>query len=53
MTTFPWHSIFSFVHHVSTNCTTGNNIEFEHKRIGSSNKRLCEECADLISTGRA
>ena len=52
MQTIPWHSILTFVYHVSTNCTTGNNIEFENKRIGKSNKNLCQECADLISGGR-
>jgi hypothetical protein len=48
----PWHSIKSGVHHVCTNCNTGNNIERENLRSGTGNKPLCHECADLIQSGR-
>ena len=29
-----WHSVLSGVHHVCTNCNTGNNIERENIRQG-------------------
>ncbi len=50
--TFPWHSIKSDVHHVCSNCKTGNNIENENRRAGTGgNKPLCSECRDLIAKG--
>lgn len=48
----PWHSIKSGVHHVCSNCNTGNNIERENLRQGTGGKPLCAECADLIRRGR-
>ncbi len=44
----PWHSIKQPVHHVCTNCNTGNNIEPENLRQGTGNKPLCKECEGLI-----
>ena len=43
-----WHSIKSGVHHVCTNCNTGNNIEKENLQRGTSRKPLCKECSRLI-----
>ena len=48
---FAWHSIKSNVHHVCSNCNTGNNIENENRRYGTGNKPLCPECRDLIAKG--
>jgi hypothetical protein len=45
----PWHSIKQTVHHVCTNCNTGNNIEKENYREGTGNKPLCKECQDWIN----
>ena len=47
----PWHSIKADVHHVCTNCNTGNNIETENVRQGTGGKPLCKECSGLISAG--
>ena len=46
-----WHSVKQTVHHVCTNCNTGNNIEKENLRSGTGGKRRCDECAGLISRG--
>ena len=43
-----WHSILSNVHHVCTNCNTGNNIERENRRSGTGGKPRCQECQRLI-----
>ena len=43
-----WHSVKVNVHHVCTNCNTGNNIESENRREGTGSKPLCQECADLL-----
>lgn len=43
-----WHSVKSGVHHVCTNCNTGNNIERENLRYGTGGKPLCQECRSLI-----
>src|SRR4029078_1994278 len=48
----PWHSVKQAVHHNNTNCNTGNNIERENYRTGTGGKALCEECADLNTSGR-
>ena len=45
----PWYSIKEDVHHVCTNCNTGNNIEKENVRQGTGGKRLCYECEGLIA----
>ena len=45
----PWYSIKSYVHHVCTNCTEGNNIEPENRRSGTGEHPLCKTCSDLIS----
>lgn len=45
-----WHSAKSGVHHVCSNCNTGNNIERENVRQGTGGKPLCDECQRLIST---
>ena len=47
----PWHSIKSDVHHVCSNCNTGNNIENENRRAGTANKPLCTECRGWIAKG--
>ncbi len=47
----PWHSVNSVVHHVCTNCNTGNNIENENRRSGTGNKPLCAECRYLTGKG--
>lgn len=44
----PWHSTKSNVHHVCTNCNTGNNIEVENRRSGTGGKPMCKECRGLI-----
>ena len=46
-----WHSVKSTVHHVCTNCNTGNNIETENRKPGTGGKPMCEECRGLISRG--
>jgi hypothetical protein len=46
----PWHSVKSTVHHVCTNCNTGNNIESENLRQGDGGKPMCEECKHLVRT---
>ena len=33
-----WHSVKSTVHHVCTNCNTGNNIETENRKPGTGGK---------------
>lgn len=47
----PWHSAKSNVHHVCSNCNTGNNIERENRRSGTGGKPLCSECRDWIAKG--
>lgn len=47
----PWHSIKQNVHHVCTNCNTGNNIEKENLRQGTGGKPRCQECQGLINRG--
>ena len=47
-----WHSIRSHVHHVCTNCKTGNNILKENRRTGTGSKPLCVECRRQIAEGR-
>ena len=47
----PWHSTKQPVHHVCTNCNTGNNIESENLRSGDGGKPLCTECKGLIDRG--
>lgn len=47
----PWHSTKQNVHHVCTNCNTGNNIERENLREGTGGKPLCKECDGLVSRG--
>lgn len=47
----PWHSIKAGVHHVCSNCNTGNNIETENIRTGTGGKPLCQECKGLIASG--
>jgi len=42
--TSPWHSIKQQIHHNSTLCNTGNNIEKENRRSGDGGKPLCKEC---------
>lgn len=49
---YPWHSIYSGVHHDNTECNTGNNIERENLQPGTGNKPLCSECRDLNAQGR-
>ena len=48
---YAWHSIFSAVYHVATDCTVGNNIEFENIRRGSGGRRLCRECRRIVFDG--
>lgn len=47
-----WHSILRDVYHNNTACNTGNNIEREYLRLGTGNKRRCQECARLNSRGQ-
>jgi hypothetical protein len=47
----PWHSTKSGVHHVCSNCNTGNNIEKENLQQGTGNKPLCDECKRLVNNG--
>ena len=47
-----WHSVLQDVHHVCTECYTGNNIEEEHFRLGTGGKPRCSECAGLIANGQ-
>ena len=46
-----WYSVKAAVHHVCSNCNTGNNIEKENKRSGTGGKRMCGECRELIRRG--
>lgn len=48
----PWHSTKQTVHHVCTNCNTGNNIEKENLKQGDGGKPLCSECKDWINKGQ-
>lgn len=48
----PWHSKKSGVHHVCSNCNTGNNIEQENRQPGTGGKPLCSECRDWIAKGK-
>ena len=49
---YPWHSALdSDVYHVCSNCTLGNNIEDENLRHGEGNRKLCDQCSDLITIG--
>jgi hypothetical protein len=48
----PWHSTKQSVHHVCSNCNTGNNIESENRREGTGNKPRCDECTKLINQGK-
>lgn len=48
----PWHSKKSNVHHVCSNCNTGNNIERENREEGTGGKPLCTECRDWINKGQ-
>ena len=42
----PWFSIKTMdVHHNSTQCNTGNNIEKENRREGTGGLPRCQECA--------
>ena len=47
-----WHSTKQTVHHVCTNCNTGNNIERENMRSGTGGKPLCQECSRLVQGRR-
>lgn len=47
----PWHSVLSYVHHVCTECKTGNDIAPRNRREGTGNRRLCDECEYLIKRG--
>jgi len=47
----PWHSVNSNVHHVCTNCNTGNNIERENRREDDGGKPMCDECKEWIKKG--
>lgn len=42
----PCHSKKYNVHHVCSNCNTGNNIERENSQSGTGGKPLCSECRD-------
>lgn len=46
-----WHSKKQNVHHVCTNCNTGNNIERENLESGTGGKPLCSKCQALINRG--
>ena len=48
----PWHSTKANVHHVCSNCNTGNSIEKENRRGGTGNKPLCLECRDWIKRNK-
>lgn len=44
----PWYSIKTRdVHHNSTKCNTGNNIEQEYRRSGTGDLPRCKECTLL------
>ena len=45
----PWHAINASVHHVCSNCNTGNDIENENRVSGTGGKPLCLECRDWMS----
>ena len=47
----PWHSAKRLVHHMCTNCKSGNNIEKENREEGDGDKVLCEECHRLLESG--
>ena len=48
----PWHSTKSNVHHVCSNCNTGNNIERENKQSGTGGKPMCKQCKTLSRSGK-
>lgn len=43
----PYHSIDSDVYHIYIDCTVGNNIERDKKRLGSGGRKLCQVCKDI------
>ena len=43
----PYHSIGSEVCHIFSDCTVGNNIVRDNRRLGSGSKRLCKVCQDI------
>ncbi|KKL28441.1 hypothetical protein LCGC14_2375090 [marine sediment metagenome] len=43
----PWYSVLESdrnVHHNSSLCTEGNNIEAKNRRAGTDGRPLCENC---------
>lgn len=45
----PWHSIYSLVHHICSNCPAGASIMPKDRLQGEAAKPLCEMCRDLLS----
>jgi len=46
----PFHSVLSSdrrVYHDNGDCTEGNNIEAENRRLGTDGRPRCEHCARL------
>lgn len=40
----PYHSVDREVYHIYKECTVGNNIEKDKRRIGDGGNRLCKNC---------
>ncbi len=43
----PYHSVDQKVHHIYSDCTSGNNIEPDKRRSGTGHLPLCERCKDI------
>jgi hypothetical protein len=40
------------VYHYNISCKAGKSIEKSHRRYGTDNRPLCEQCARLNAAGR-
>lgn len=47
-----WHSINQSTYHNNYRCSTGNNIDPEHRRQGTGGRPLCQECNSLNQIGQ-
>jgi hypothetical protein len=47
-----WHAINQSIYHNNSRCSTGNNIDPEHRRQGTGGRPLCQECNRLNQVGQ-
>ena len=48
----PWHSSRSTNYHVCTRCSEGRGIDVFLRILGTGGKPLCDNCRQLIQTGK-